>query len=259
MLVDYISNLKDILLLCDSFEKSVLTIYFERDTIKESGTSHFAETSAYIRRFSPIKKCVELTRILKLPLGDFEHDFYRAASSLENMLTTYDFKTFDLNFRGVRLGFQGLLLENSTSAFYSAFDVEEKERINEAIHNHFEGCNYSCVAMSVSATESRLLKLMCLVRPDSRKQLEKMTLGQLMFEYIENKDKYTNIVPEKHEPLLQLCNIYRTFSVHPKRQKISSNIAGSILRLAIEFLMDNDMKPEVVEAQFVASQKEKQV
>ena len=152
----------------------------------------------------------------------------------------------------VKLGFR--ITSNELSAICSAFDDEEKERMNEAIHDYFEGCNYSCVAMSVSAAESRLLKLMCLASPDSKVELEKKTLGQLIYEYVTNKDNYKNVVPEKHEPLLQLCNTYRTFSVHPKKQRITGRLATSILNLAIEFLTDQDTRPKVVEAQLIASE-----
>jgi len=48
------------------------------------------------------------------------------------------------------------------------------------------------------------------------------------------------------EPLLQLCNTYRTFSVHPKKLKIKPTLAGSILNLSIEFLTDQDTKLEAV-------------
>lgn len=134
----------------------------------------------------------------------------------------------------------------------SAFDDEEKMRINEAIHNYLEDCNYSCVAMSVSAVESRLVKLMCLVSPDSKQKLENKTLGQLVAEYLSNKSKYRNVVPNKHDHLLQLCNTYRIYSVHPKKERIKPTVAGSILTLAIEFLTDEDTKPEAVKAQLTA-------
>jgi len=142
-----------------------------------------------------------------------------------------------------------LQLEMSTlSDFCSAFDEEEKERMNEAIHDCLEGCNYSCVAMSVSAVESRLLKLMCLAMPNSQQELEMKTLGQLILEYNNNKGSYKNIVPQMHEPLIGLCNTYRIFSVHPKRVNVNAREANVILNLAIKFLTDENTKPEIVKA-----------
>jgi hypothetical protein len=255
MFIDYISNLENALSLCDLFETSVKTIFFDGGQIQESSDPGFVSSRVYRDYFEPIKACVELCRILKLQFQNFEYEFYNYASSLEKPGDTRNLKELELNLRAVRLGFR--IVNKEVSAFCLAFDDEEKIRINEAIHNHFEDCNFSCVAMSVSAVESRLLKLMCLVSPQSEQELEKKTLGQLIYEYVTNKDSYKNVVPEKHEPLLQLCNTYRTFSVHPKKQRITSRLATSILNLAIEFLTDQNTKPEVVKAQLSASGEDK--
>lgn len=252
MFMDYISNLENILSLCDNFEKSIKTIFFNEGQAEESSRPDFVWSRVYRERLEPIKACVELCQILQLRLPNFEYEFHDAASSLEKPLGTRNLKDLNLHLRGIRLGFQ--IVSKEVSAFCSAFDKEEKERVNEAIHTFREGCNYSCVAMSVSAVESRLLKLMCLASPGSERALEKKTLGQLIVEYTENKGEYKNVVPDKHEPLLQLCNTYRTFSVHPKKQRIKGTVASSILNLAIEFLTDQATKPGVVEAQLIASE-----
>ena len=119
-------------------------------------------------------------------------------------------------------------------------DETEMNRINEAIHDFLESCYYSSVAMSVYAIESRLLKLMLSVRPEKEKRLESMTLGQLLREYTDNKEQYNNVIPKKHEPLLDLCNVYRVFSVHPKGEEINKNKATAVLTLSIEFLTDEE-------------------
>lgn len=247
MAINYFSNFEQAEELCDKFKEYVFDFFFEKGQKKESILPNFVWTLPYVEKYEPIKACVELCRILRLSsLNDYGPTFFKRASDLQNPRATKTFQMFELYLNVVRAGFK--IARTEVSAFCSSFDEEEKERMNEAIHNHFEGCNYSCVAMSVSAAESRLLKLMCLVNPDSKQELEKKTLGQLIFEYVNSKDEYKNIVPEKHEPLLQLCNTYRTFSVHPKKQKITGMIASSILNLAIEFLVDQDTKPEVVKA-----------
>ena len=129
--------------------------------------------------------------------------------------------------------------------------------MNEAFHCEFERCRYSTVAMSVSAAESRLLKLMCLARPEFENALDEKTLGQLVWEYVNNKEKYKNVVPEKHEPLLQLCNVYRIFSVHPKRETITQGMTSSILQLTLGFLQDSSTRPEAVKDTLTSSEKGK--
>ena len=82
----------------------------------------------------------------------------------------------------------------------SLLDEEEKERLNEAFNCYVQELNYSAIVMSVSAIENRLFSLMNARSHD--KKLEDLTLGQLIWEYSHNKEKYDNIIPEKHEPLL---------------------------------------------------------
>lgn len=253
MLIDYISNLERVETLCDEFASRVEQVYFNKGGAERCLTPNYYLQDYYRERITPVKSCVELYRILEpQSLRTYASFFYEQASFLESsdqLVNLADFKFF---LGSVKLGFTNTKRE--MLSFYSAFDEEEKERMNEAIHNYLEQCNYSCVAMSVSAIESRLLKLMCLVSPDLEPQLEKKTLGQLITDYIQNKGKYKDVVPEKHEPLLQLCNTYRTFSVHPKKQKIQPALARSILSLSILFLTDQDTKPEVVKAQLIVKE-----
>lgn len=253
MAIDYISNLRRAEYLCDQFVKRIAKIFLNEGNREDKHIPSLVWLKPYQQRFRPIKACIELCRILKMQsLGELESSFFEAASFLDSLMETPSIESLKSHISMVKVGFSSM--RNELSAICSAFDVEEKERMNEAIHNYFEGCNYSCVAMSVSAVESRLLRLMCLVSPDSRLELEKKTLGQLIWEYVNNKDNYKNVVSEKHEPLLGLCNIYRTFSVHPKKQRITGRLATSILNLALEFLTDGATRPEVVEGQLIASQ-----
>lgn len=236
--------------LCDDFALDVSTVYFDHGKLKKCGYINLTQERMYREYFQPIKACVEICRFLNLRMISFEHDFYSCIAHLDSTQEANSLENFNHYLKGVKVGFEKLKAQ--ISAFCSAFDDEEKKRINEAIHDHLECCYYSSVAMSVSAIESRLLKLMCLAKPDSAKELEKKTLGQLVNEYVENKDKYKNIIPAKHEPLLSLCNIYRTFSVHPKKQKVTGTVADSILKLAVEFLTDPETNFEMVKAQLSA-------
>lgn len=119
-------------------------------------------------------------------------------------------------------------------------DEEEEIRLNEALNCYIQGCKYSAVAMSVSAIEFRLLNLMQSVKPNP--DLEKCTLGELVNEYLQNKKEYKNVIPKKYEPLLSLCNTYRIFSVHPKREKITKPITTSIVNMTFAFLLDEKIK-----------------
>ena len=240
MIIDYLSTLNNIGYECDIFQKTIETIYFDEGKEKVCSLSNVTQYRVYRLYYSTIYACIELSRFLKLNIKNFDNEFFQSASSLDSNKENGVLDKFRFNVESLKLGFK--MLRNQISVFCQAFDDEERERINEAIHSYFENCYYSTVVMSVSAIEYRLLKLMCIIFPDLKSNLEKMTLGQLVYEYSKNKDKYKNIVPEKHEPLLNLCNTYRTFSVHPKKQRITPQVANSILNLSIEFLTDRDTK-----------------
>ncbi|MHC3129530.1 MAG: hypothetical protein IBV52_05575 [Candidatus Bathyarchaeota archaeon] len=122
-------------------------------------------------------------------------------------------------------------------------DKEETERLDEAINCYLQGCNYSAITMAVSAIEFRLFSLMMTKCPNPK--LEELTLGQLIREYLDNTKKYGGVIPKKHKPLLEHCNVYRIFSVHPKREKITRSIATSIINMTFAFLLDKELKHEI--------------
>lgn len=119
----------------------------------------------------------------------------------------------------------------------------EIRRLSEALCCYFEGCYTAAVALSVSAVEYRLSSLLVKNNPGSATRLNKMTLGQLISEYLNNKSAYKNIISKKHESLLILCNTYRIFSVHPTKEQISESLSLSILNLSFNFLLDKKLKP----------------
>jgi len=143
-------------------------------------------------------------------------------------------KEFERNVDFIRNIFKSA--EGAIEKNFQLLDRKEIDRLDEAINCYLNGCNYSTVAMSVSAIEFRLLNLMQSVK--SNPKLEKLTLGALINEYLLNKKEYKNIIPKKHEPLLNLCNTYRIFSVHPKKEKITRAIATSIINMTFAFLLD---------------------
>jgi hypothetical protein len=122
----------------------------------------------------------------------------------------------------------------------SLLDTEERDRLNEAFNCYVQELNYASIVLSVSAIESRLFSLMMLKQPTAK--LEKLTLGELIREYLENKINYGNVIPDKHLPLLQYCNTYRVFSVHPKKEKINRANATAILCMTCSFLFDEKLK-----------------
>jgi hypothetical protein len=117
---------------------------------------------------------------------------------------------------------------------------QESTRLGEAFNCYVNELNYSTIVMSVSAIESKLFSLMMSTHND--KKLEDLTLGQLIREYTDNKEKYGNVIPKKHEALLDYCNTYRVFSVHPKKEKINRANATTILCMTCSFLFDKNMK-----------------
>ena len=239
MIIDYFSTLKNIEEECDKFKRAIVNVFFKGGKTKYyDKENNITQNRLYRTHFSNIRSCVELSKFLDFKVTGFDFQFFQCFSCLDSSSDINNIEDFDLYVDGIKLGF--FKLHDQIENFYNSFDEEERKRINESIHCIFECCFFSSVSMSVSAVESRLLKLMCNVSPEFKNKLEKMALGQLVFEYSRNKEKYKNIVPEKHTPLLDLLNTYRIFSVHPKQQEITSLIAKSILNLSIEFLVDEN-------------------
>ncbi len=246
MYIDYVYHLTHLSDLGNDFKDSIIHIYFGSGQRTTSILTNYCDTTTYQDYFLPIKQCVELWRLLK-PRSINQHDMKMvngAIAQLDDSSKSETLERFNLGYNVIYSRLQEVEIE--MSSIFSSFDLEESKRINEAMHAGLEGCNYSCVAMSVSAVESRLYKLMTLAKPDSTSNLNKMTLGQLIKEYSENEGSYQNIVPDKHDALLVLFNTYRIFSVHPKREHVSGGIATSILNLSIAFLSDPDSTPESV-------------
>lgn len=245
----YIESLFNVKVVCDKFRKDVLKAWFTDKTGKElekvpDDAFFYCYFPRYRQYFDPLKRLViiacdflgieelELNREVALQrIGWLENPKrIRARSNFES----------DLNF--ICNGFDRN--EKAIKDKISFLRKEEIERLNEALHCYFEGCNFSTVAMSVSAVESRLLELMKRANPQAK--LEDKTLGQLIKEYLENKKKYKNCVKE-HEHLLNVCNTYRIFSVHPKRKRMTKTMATSILGMTFVFLLDPKMQiPRII-------------
>ena len=250
---DYLYYFLKIPELCDELKKDTLEYFFKRQPIiigpayylpaisPSDFTYWYPYTPRYQQKFKPIKRIVEICDLLGIKNLEMNKSILTDwIKQLETLETASLRDTFTLNIDGIKKIFDDLKEEIKTKS--SLLNDTEIERLNEAIHNYFEECYCSTVAMSVCAIEFRLLSLMKNVRPDKEKELSKLTLGQLIGEYLKNKSEYQNIVPERHESLLNLCNRYRLSAVHAKGEEITKRGSSSILYLSFEFLLDETLK-----------------
>lgn len=238
----YIEILSQIDTFCSDFKKDV-TSKLEIDSRKflwmRWGVINFPLYQRYLRTIKGLIQVIEVFGIKHLEMN-------------KNLLLTYVNNLEDVFIIQQRHGFEEEI--DRIIEFFSNKDTmkmirdrlsvlkqEEIERLNEAIHCFLQDCNYSSVIMSVSSIESRLLSLMSSINPDFKSRLEEMTLGALINEYLNNKGKYNNVIPKKHDALLNYCNIYRIFSVHPKKEIINKSVATSILYMAFQFLLDEKL------------------
>jgi hypothetical protein len=237
--IDYISNLSQVPELCDHFEQTVRKNLFDDGRRNQSKMANFSWTPLYQEWLKPIKSALKAYQLLRLDyLGDQEHTALEAAFRLEEPSWVFTLTDFSRSVYLIRVPF--LMTKEMFRSFSACFDEQERARINEAIHTLGEDCYFSSVVMSVSAVEARLLALMCHASPEAKPRLERLTLGRLTFHYSAKKGQFKSVVPEKHEPLLSLCNTYRVFSAHPKKQNVTRAVASSILKLGVDFLIDPD-------------------
>lgn len=121
---------------------------------------------------------------------------------------------------------------------------EEQIRLEEGIYTLYNGCFFSSIAMSTSALESRLFEILKRKNEDGLKgysykgEIERLTLGDLSGIYLQHKKEFNNIIPEKHERILETCNQIRIFAVHPKKEYLNKKDARAILNQVFSFLLD---------------------
>jgi len=223
-------------LIIDEFYKSPEAIYFQ---------GVFCFSPRYQRGyFESIKGVVEIIELFGIDILEKNREFLEnTIQALEDPFHMKNRETFEFHLDGLIGIFSNKSVKKQVESRLSILDSEERHRLDEAIHCFLEDCNYSAVAMSVSAIEFRLLSLMTSIHREP--DLNKMTLGQLINEYLNNKKKYKNIIPKKYEPLLEYCNTYRIFSVHPKKEKINKSAATSILHMTFQFLLDRRLAQKV--------------
>jgi hypothetical protein len=194
----YLFDMENVEQLCEEFEKEILNRFFQHGESEEASKDYYHYTPIFRQLFNPIEGTIAAFGLFNIEAIGINRDFLKE-------------RVFKLKERSfTRDGFKGLV-SDIKSVFSDAkeeiehlclmLDETEASRINEAIHDFIEGCYHSCVAMTVCAIESRLLKLMT----SEEKKLGDMTLGRLIREYIDNKEQYKSKIPEEHEHLLRLC------------------------------------------------------
>ena len=243
MIQRYIEPLTRVPEICDAFRDSIRQNFFTSSgplgvfAMSVTQNEWFCFTPLYREWYDGLHRIVEICDILGVSVLEKRKDkLIRAVSDLANPETVKTWSNFESRLDLIKSIF--LDAQDEIKIVYSSLTKEEVERLDEAIHDLIEGCNYSATAMSVAAIEYRLLNLMKKVSQD--KELNELTLGQLVNRALTEK-AYSGLIPAKHKPLLQLCNTYRIFSVHAKAEKITKAVALSVLGLSLAFLLDKAM------------------
>ncbi len=224
--------------LIKEFRRDVLKQFFDGDT-KKVVDYDYCFTPSYCSKWTRLFNIISILEIFGIEYLDLnKQEMVQEITFLQSptMISQWD------NFNGF-LTFIEKCFKNSVYELKTKINLlqgEEEDRLNEALNCHIHGLNYSTIVMSVSAIENRLYSLMQSKCPEAK--LDGLTLGQLIGEYTNNKEKYGKVVPRKHESLLDYCNNYRIFSVHPKKEKINSVNATAILCMTCSFLFDKDLK-----------------
>lgn len=246
---DYLQNLLDIAKLFRELNNYVKENFYEDGSLTEVAINgKFCYFPRYRQLLQPIKRTVEICDLFGITYFEkWKPIVLKRTLRLEAPRYLLDESSFKYNLKLVKKAFRRT--KNEIREAISSLNPDEIDRLNEAIHCFLEGCYYSSVAMSVHAIEFRLFSLMMSICPDPK--LEELTLGQLIREYLDDKQKYGSVIPKKHEPLLDHCNTYRIFSVHPKKEEINKPIASSILNMTFLFLLDKKLAKKAEEAKAI--------
>jgi len=242
-MIPYLLELETIENFFEEFKKQITDCIFRdsktNDVLEKPDVYHYCWTPIYQQFWKVLYGIVSICDMFGIRL--LEHNkslLMERVTILNSPESITQRKDFEYNVNLIRNVFKDA--EGEIKKKLHLLDRKERYRLEEAINCYMNGCKYSTVAMSVSAIEFRLLNLMQSAKPDFG--LEKSTLGELINEYLRNKKEYKNVIPKKHEALLNLCNTYRIFSVHPKKEIITQAIATSIINMTFAFLLDEKLK-----------------
>jgi hypothetical protein len=240
---DYLSMLSAVSDYIESFRKEIVKVFFEET---EKTKSEFVNTPLYQSYWAHLNNIVNVSDVLGI---EGLQNCKAILSNNLNFLIDREFPCYKATFqeclRDIGLNFQEAKEEIREKL--TLLEEDEWIRLNEALNCYIEELNYSAVVMSVSAVESRLYTLMVCKNPNEEQKLKKLTLGELIKEYLSNTQKYSRVVLNKHLPLLKFCNVYRIFSVHPKKEKITRANATAIMSMTCSFLFDKEQKAKIQE------------
>ncbi len=252
LITDYFEPLANMVGYCQQFKDWVVKSFFSRKTqyggYEKSDapvetwaySGHYSYDPDYQRHLETIKRCVQICHVFGIArLNVMQPKLLERAYALGQPDSVKTRTQFEENVSFVANTFQaeGLPIGSMISRLHTT----EKERLLEAIHCLFEGCRYSAIAMAASAIEFRLLDFMKRVNPTIGDELERRTLGSLIDECLKDP-LYSKKLPERHRPLLELCNQFRIFSVHPKTELVGQNEAMSVINLAFSFILDERLR-----------------
>ena len=245
----YIEHLSRIDEFCLEFKKLMLKRHlvfkFNSRLVPSYLRKQVISSPFYQHYLNPLKGLVQIVDAFGIPYLALNKEYLQSyVSSLENEDVIGKRSGFEESINPIIKFFSSDTMKTIKDKI-SLLKPEEIIRLDEAIHCFFQNCNYASVVMSVSAVESRLLLLMNSLCPNSKtrygKLIKESSLGQLVGEYLDNEEKYNNIVPPRHRTLLQHCNNIRIFSAHPKKEIIDKSDATSILYMAFRFLLDENV------------------
>jgi hypothetical protein len=256
MLLDYFSALGDMATYCANFRDWVLRSFFTSKTQQGQQRSdtptdswnyygHFCYDPEYQRRLEMLKRCIQICHVFNIAkLTAMQPGLLERAYVLGRPEIVKARKEIEANIEAISTGFlnQGFQIAGMIRELHSS----EVERMLEAVHDLFENCRMSAVAMAASAIEFRLLEFMKKLTP--QEDFEKETLGSLIQQCLDPDKPYFKRLPDRHRPLLELCNKYRIFSVHPSTTPIGQNEALSVINLAFSFILDPQVRKVSVDA-----------
>jgi hypothetical protein len=166
---------------------------------------------------------------------------------LKSPKINYNLKVFKGNLASILATIK--LYEKEVYEKISLLTCEECGRLDEAINTFENYCYYSSVIMAVSAVEARLHYLIFTKNSSIyNKFFKDKTLGQIikLLDPNEYKDpKFKTIkknLPLSYKPIIEVLNIYRVFSAHPKTKKIDFKTAQSILNFSFAFLLSDEAR-----------------
>jgi len=124
----------------------------------------------------------------------------------------------------------------------SLLDDIERDLLTEAFKSYSHGLYYSSTIMGGSAVEYRLFSL---ISERYEKKKAELTMGQLIQEYTQNKEKFRSLISKQHEPLLDYFVTHKVFSVFPRSKNGEKPVATLAICLTCSFLFNDNLKAQI--------------